>query len=136
MGPLLRCCTEVRIAIELAFGMISEVRPGVDVLDGGPRTCLKERGCFGIFWHLRPHWFERQTDVLFADLCVKVDNISVRTICCWNLCFIGFPKMYSRSRSMLGFDSNCRATDDAIIMTYVNTQHLVTKYTIMARRQR
>ena len=35
-----------------------------------------------------------------------VDNISVRTIYRWHLCFIGFPKMYSSLRSMLGLDSN------------------------------
>jgi len=29
----------------------------------------------------------------------KVDSICIRTICHWNLCFIGFPKIYSSSRT-------------------------------------
>jgi len=36
MGPLLRSCAEVRIAIVLSFGVVSGVGPGIDVLDGGP----------------------------------------------------------------------------------------------------
>jgi len=47
MGPLLRSCVEVRTAIELSFGVMSGVGPGIDVLDGGS-MCLKGKGCF---WH-------------------------------------------------------------------------------------
>jgi len=45
MGPLLRSCVEVREPIELPFGMVSGVGPGIDVLDGGPRA-LRGKGCF------------------------------------------------------------------------------------------
>ena len=34
MGPLLRSCAEVREPIELSFGVVSGVHPGIDVLDG------------------------------------------------------------------------------------------------------
>jgi len=46
MGPLLRSCAEVRAAIELSFGMVSGVGPGIGVLDGGPHA---SRGR-GYFW--------------------------------------------------------------------------------------
>jgi len=38
MGNLLRRCVEVRKAIELSFGVVSGVGPGIHVLDGIPRT--------------------------------------------------------------------------------------------------
>jgi len=44
-GALLRSCAEMHIAIELSFGVVSGVGPGIDVLDGGPRAS-RERGCF------------------------------------------------------------------------------------------
>jgi len=34
----LRHCVEVRIAIELSFGVVSGVSPGIHVLDGSPRA--------------------------------------------------------------------------------------------------
>jgi len=34
MGPLLRRCVEMRIAIELSFGVVSGVGSGIDVQDG------------------------------------------------------------------------------------------------------
>ena len=34
MGTLLRSCAEVRAAIELSFGVVSTVGPGIHVLDG------------------------------------------------------------------------------------------------------
>jgi len=34
MGTLLRSCVEVRTAIELSFGVVSGVGPGIHVLDG------------------------------------------------------------------------------------------------------
>ena len=46
-GSLLRRCVEVRRAIELSFGVVSGVAPGIDVLDGSPRAS-RGRGCF---WH-------------------------------------------------------------------------------------
>jgi len=45
MGPLLHSCAEVREPIELSFGMVSGVDPGIDVLGGGPRAS-RRRGCF------------------------------------------------------------------------------------------
>jgi len=47
MGTLLRRCVKVRRAIELSFGMVSGVGPGIYVLDGSPRA-PRGRGCF---WH-------------------------------------------------------------------------------------
>jgi len=44
MGNLLRRCVEVRRAIELSFGVVSAVGPGIHVLDGS--TCLKGKGLF------------------------------------------------------------------------------------------
>jgi len=38
MGPLLCSCAEVHAAIELSFGLVSGVTPGIHVLDGGPRA--------------------------------------------------------------------------------------------------
>jgi len=46
-GLLLHRCVKVRIAIELSFGMVSGVGPGIHVLDGGPRAS-RGRVCF---WH-------------------------------------------------------------------------------------
>jgi len=51
MGTLLRRCVEVRTAIELSFGVVSGVGPGIHVLDGSPRAS-RGRGCFWHgFWH-------------------------------------------------------------------------------------
>jgi len=47
MGNLLRRCVEVRTAIELSFGVVNGVGPGIHVLDGSPRAS-RGRGCF---WH-------------------------------------------------------------------------------------
>ena len=38
MGNLLYRCVEVRKAIELSFGVVSGVGPGIHVLDGSPRA--------------------------------------------------------------------------------------------------
>jgi len=46
MSTLRRSCAKVREPIELSFGMVSVVGPGIDVLDGGPRT-LRGREVFG-----------------------------------------------------------------------------------------
>ena len=51
MGTLLRRCVEVRRAIELSFGTLSGVGPGIHVLDGSPHAS-RGRGCFWHgFWH-------------------------------------------------------------------------------------
>ena len=44
MRTLLRRCVEVRRAIELSFGVVSGVGPGIHVLDGSPRAS-RGRGC-------------------------------------------------------------------------------------------
>jgi len=44
-GNVLRRCVEVRTAIELSFGVVSGVGPGIHALDGSPRTS-RGRGCF------------------------------------------------------------------------------------------
>ena len=55
MGNLLRCCVKVRTAIELSFGTVSGVGPGIRVLDGSPPA---SRGMVsGIFRHLCPILF-------------------------------------------------------------------------------
>jgi len=51
MGTLLRSCAEVRAAIELSFELVSEVTPGMRVLNAGPRA---SRGR-GEFWGRLPH---------------------------------------------------------------------------------
>ena len=38
MRPLLHSCVEVCELIELSFGVLSGVGPGIDVLGGGPRA--------------------------------------------------------------------------------------------------
>jgi len=51
MGTLLHRCVEVRTAIELLFGMVSGVGPGIHVLEGNP-CASRGRGSFGHgFWH-------------------------------------------------------------------------------------
>ena len=47
MGNLLHRCVELRTAIELSFGMVSGVGPGIHVLDGSPRAS-RERSVSGI----------------------------------------------------------------------------------------
>jgi len=52
MGPLLRSCVEVHEPIELSFGMMSGVSPGIDVQNGGPHGS-REWVDFGV---VCPHW--------------------------------------------------------------------------------
>jgi len=47
MGTLLHSCVEVHEPINLSFGMVSGVGPGIDVLDGGPRA-LREGVVSGV----------------------------------------------------------------------------------------
>jgi len=58
VGPLLRSCAEVHKPIELSFGVVSGVGPGIDVLHG-VHVPHEERAVSVIFRHLRPHSFER-----------------------------------------------------------------------------
>jgi len=57
MGTLLRSCAEVHEPIDLSFGTVSGVSPGIHVLNEGSRA-LKGRGCFADFLAFVPHWFE------------------------------------------------------------------------------
>ena len=50
MRNLLHSCAKVCAVIELPFGMVNGVDPGIDVLDGSPHAS-RERGCF---WHFLP----------------------------------------------------------------------------------
>jgi len=52
MVNLLHSCTEMRAAIELSFGIVSGVTPGIHVLDGG-RRASRRRVDFGV---VCPHW--------------------------------------------------------------------------------
>ena len=57
MGILLRRCVELRKAIELSFGVVSGVGPGIHVLDGSPRASREEAVSgmvFGILRNFRP----------------------------------------------------------------------------------
>ena len=49
MGFFLRTCVEMREPIELSFGLVSGVSPGIHVLGGGSRA-PKGRVCFGGFF--------------------------------------------------------------------------------------
>jgi len=53
---LLHSCAEVREPIELSFGVMSVVGPGIHVLDGVHVT--QKEGLFGGFFGILPHWFE------------------------------------------------------------------------------
>ena len=60
METLLRRCVKVRKAIELSFGMVSGVDPGIHVLDGGPRAS-RGRVCFNFLaWFSAEFEFSRQ----------------------------------------------------------------------------
>jgi len=47
MGNLLRTCVKVRQTIELSFGVMSGVGPGIGVLDGSSRA-MEGRESFGV----------------------------------------------------------------------------------------
>jgi len=47
MESLLHCCADVRKPIELSFGVVSVVDPGIGVLDGGRRAVRGRRGSGG-----------------------------------------------------------------------------------------
>ena len=71
MGPLLHSCVEVRELIELSFGVVSGVGPGIDVWNGCPRVS-RERVDFAVVCLHWPNGFSGQ---IFKrnvfDLCVK-----------------------------------------------------------------
>ena len=57
MGTLLHGCAEVRELIELSFGVVSGVGPGIDV-ENGVHMPQKEEAVLRIFRHLHPYLFE------------------------------------------------------------------------------
>jgi len=82
METLLRRCVKVHTMIELLFGMVSGVAPGIHVLDGSPHAS-GGRGCFchsfRYFSKIRPYTLQCRNGVLIDDRLVwKVDNISLR----------------------------------------------------------
>ena len=73
MGPLLHSCVEIREVdpIELSFGMVSGVGPGIDVRNGGP-CYSRGRDCFLDFWHLCPSFIRMGRSTLFAQKCIRL----------------------------------------------------------------
>jgi len=61
-----KLCAEVREPIELSFGVVSGVSPGIHVLDG-IHVPQKEGAFWGIFRHLLPIGLNRQNDLFFAQ---------------------------------------------------------------------
>ena len=107
MGTLLHRCVEVRKAIELLFGMVSGVGPGIHVLYGSPRAS-RGRVCFwhGL-WHflascdekgdvilyteqrcallkLHPELIDRYTDMRETTIDVCLMGLRVQKACCQN----------------------------------------------------
>jgi len=78
MRNLLRSCVEVRTAIELSFGVVSGVGPGIHVLDGvhvPQGEWAVSSMISGIFRHLRglrPFRLNGRNDVLFVDKCIQL----------------------------------------------------------------
>jgi len=64
MGTLLHGCAEVRELIELSFGVVSGISPGIHVIE--------KRAILGIFQHLCPIDFNGQNDVFFARKCIRL----------------------------------------------------------------
>jgi len=63
---------KVRTAIELLFGLVSGVGPGIHVLDGSPRASREgavSGMVSGIFRHLCTHCFNRRHD---AEKCIRL----------------------------------------------------------------
>jgi len=74
---LLRRCVEVRTAIELSFGVVSGVGPGIHVLDGSPRASSGRRCFWHGFWHFSAfslYSFQWGNDILIDDrlVCEKL----------------------------------------------------------------
>jgi len=110
MGNLLRRCVEVRTAIELSFGLVSGVGPGIHVLDGSPRAsngsiCFWHG--FGHFSKIWLHWFQWRHGVLIMVL------IDFRLVCekltifpyaeyivefCVRVAFLWYSQVQDRSR--------------------------------------
>jgi len=114
--------------------------PGIHVcahVPMGVHVPQGEGAVLGDYRHLRPHWFEWaewriiRTE-MYSTCTRKVNNISIRTIHHWNLRFIGFPRMYSSSRSMLGFESNWRKCNS----WHMQTEHSAARWSAVATSRR
>jgi len=86
----------------MSFLMVSVVGRGMGVLD---RVHVPE-GEGVVLRGFSPHWFQWRICWTEIYRLVHENNISVWTICHWNLSFIDFPKIQSSSRSTLGFARN------------------------------
>ena len=106
-GALLHCCVDVREPIDAVVWGGEWSGPRHWCIRWG-YTCLKRKGLLlGFFDICTPIHLDRQNDVLFAEICIrlvwKVENISVWTRYCWKRRFIGFLMILSGSRSKWGF---------------------------------
>ena len=100
-------CGKTADWIRMPFGMVSGVGWGMGVLKDGPHAPRRRWFC-GVLAAIGFYWF--QWHICWTEMYLtrawKVDNISIRTIRHWNLCFIGFPEIQPSLRSMLGFAWN------------------------------
>jgi len=105
-GDLLRRCVEVRTAIELSFGMVSGVGPGIHVLDGRPRAS-RGRSCFWHgFWHFSafsPYSFqwEKWREKCIPLVCEKLAVFAYARYFiefCVELAFLWHSQVQDRSR--------------------------------------
>jgi len=109
----------------------------------------------GIFRH-RPHSLNRRNDVLFVEKCIRLVHEKLAIFPCGQyivgiyvlLAFRRYSQVQDRSGDSEEMYKNItlntrkmaipaarrvrRAADDAIIMTYINTQRSASKYTITA----
>ena len=63
MGSLLHSCAEVCKPMELSFGVMSGVGPGIGVLDGV--DVLQREGA--VSWGFSPHWFQWVSMTYFVE---------------------------------------------------------------------
>jgi len=72
MGPLSHSCVEVHELIELSFGVVKLVGPGIDVKNGSPHSS-RERVDFVVV--VCPHWPNGLNGLIFKinvfDSCMK-----------------------------------------------------------------
>jgi len=98
------CCGKMAEWIQMLLGVVSGVGWGMGILDGNPHAS-RER-CVFLGFSPPLVWMVYFKTEMYSTRARKVDNISVQTMYCWNLHFIGFPKIQLSSRSLLGFTRN------------------------------
>ena len=98
MGHLLHSYVEVHEPIELSFGVVSGVVPGIDV-QNGVHMLYGERMDFSV---ICPHWPSGFSDVVsnrnLFDSCVKL-IIFLYGQYIIGICFVNFPKMQSHTQN-------------------------------------